>query len=197
MTDLIRQQKKDAIEKLNKELNELKSEPEEPEEPGEPEEPTETEEAPPKLAASSLAGLQLEKPKRPRTEKQIKQFELVRQRKMAEAGKRKTKREEDERENKAQLEKQLIEKAIKLKKKQINRMKIVEDLSEDDEDDDDERKSNAFPASSFVGKSNSFSTTNDQPIKKPIKKAPLIKIAPVKAQVVDPYEAFKLKFKIN
>ena len=166
MTDLIRQQKKDAIEKLNKELNELKNEPEEPEEP------TETEEVPPKLAASSLAGLQLEKPKRPRTEKQIKQFELVRQRKMAEAGKRKTKREEDERENKAQLEKQLIEKAIKLKKKQINRMKIVEDLSEDDEDD-------------------------DQPIKKPIKKAPLIKIAPVKAQVIDPYEAFKLKFKIN
>ena len=68
MTDLIRQQKKDAIEKLNKELNELKSEPEEPEEP------TETEEAPPKLAASSLAGLQLEKPKRPRTEKKIKHF---------------------------------------------------------------------------------------------------------------------------
>ena len=166
MTDLIRQQKKDAIEKLNKELNELKNEPEEPEEP------TETEEVPPKLAASSLAGLQLEKPKRPRTEKQIKQFELVRQRKMAEAGKRKTKREEDERENKAQLEKQLIEKAIKLKKKQINRMKIVEDLSEDDEDE-------------------------DVPIKKPIKKAPLIKIAPVEAQVIDPYEAFKLKFKIN
>ena len=170
MTDLIRQQKKDAIEKLNKELNELKSEPDEPPEETETEEAPE--EAPPKLAASSLAGLQLEKPKRPRTEKQIKQFELVRQRKMAEAGKRKTKREEDERENKAQLEKQLIEKAIKLKKKQINRMRIVEDLSEDDEED-------------------------DQPIKKPIKKAPLIKIAPVKAQVVDPYEAFKLKFKIN
>ena len=155
MTDLIRQQKKDEIEKLNKELNELKNEPEEPEEP------TETEEAPPKL----------EKPKRPRTEKQIKQFELVRQRKMAEAGKRKTKREEDERENTAQLEKQLIEKAIKLKKKQINRMKIVEDLSEDEDE--------------------------TIPIKKEIRNAPLIKIAPVKAQVVDPYEAFKLKFKIN
>ena len=160
MTDLIRQQKKDAIEKLNKELNELKNEPDEP-----PEE-TETEEAP------EEAPPKLEKPKRPRTEKQIKQFELVRQRKMAEAGKRKTKREEDERENKAQLEKQLIEKAIKLKKKQINRMKIVEDLSEDDDDE-------------------------DVPIKKPIKKAPLIKITPVKAQVIDPYEAFKLKFKIN
>jgi hypothetical protein len=155
MTELSRQQKKDEIERLNKELNELKDEEEEPPEP------TETEEAPPKL----------EKPKRPRTEKQIKQFELVRQRKMAEAEKRKLKRAEDEREQKAELEKQLIEKAIKLKKKQINRMKIVEDLSEDEDE--------------------------TIPIKKEIRKAPLIKIAPVKAQVVDPYEAFKLKFKIN
>ena len=155
MTELSRQQKIDEIERLNKELNELKDEEEEPPEP------TETEEAPPKL----------EKPKRPRTEKQIKQFELVRQRKMAEAEKRKLKRAEDEREQKAQLEKQLIEKAIKLKKKQINRMKIVEDLSEDEDE--------------------------TIPIKKEVRKAPLIKIAPVKAQVVDPYEAFKLKFKIN
>ena len=155
MTELSRQQKKDEIERLNKELNELKDEEEEPPEP------TETEEAPPKL----------EKPKRPRTEKQIKQFELVRQRKMAEAEKRKLKRAEDEREQKAQLEKQLIEKAIKLKKKQINRMKIVEDLSEDEDE--------------------------TIPIKKEVRKAPLIKIAHVKAQVVDPYEAFKLKFKIN
>ena len=159
MTELTKQQKKDEIERLNKELNELKDEEEEPIEP------TETEEAP------TEAPPKLEKPKRPRTEKQIKQFELVRQRKMAEAEKRKLKRAEDEREQKAQLEKQLIEKAIKLKKKQINRMKIVEDLSEDEDD--------AIP------------------IKKEVRKAPLIKIAPVKAQVVDPYEAFKLKFKIN
>ena len=158
MTELSRQQKKDEIERLNKELNELKNEEEEPQAE------TETEEAP------TEAPPKLEKPKRPRTEKQIKQFELVRQRKMAEAEKRKLKRAEDEREQKAQLEKQLIEKAIKLKKKQINRMKIVEDLSEDEDD--------AIP------------------IKKEVRKAPLIKITPVKAQVVDPYEAFKLKFKI-
>ena len=157
MTELSRQQKKDEIERLNKELNELKDEEEEP--------PTETEEAP-----QDEEPPKLEKPKRPRTEKQIKQFELVRQRKMAEAEKRKLKRAEDEREQKAQQEKQLIEKAIKLKKKQINRMKIVEDLSEDEDE--------------------------TIPIKKEVRKAPLIKIAPVKAQVVDPYEAFKLKFKI-
>ena len=180
MTELSRQQKKDEIERLNKELNELKDEEEEPQ--AETETDDERRDAP---ASSVNAGARrlslteeapteappkLEKPKRPRTEKQIKQFELVRQRKMAEAEKRKLKRAEDEREQKAQLEKQLIEKAIKLKKKQINRMKIVEDLSEDEDE--------------------------TIPIKKEVRKAPLIKIAPVKAQVVDPYEAFKLKFKI-
>jgi hypothetical protein len=159
MTDLIRQQKKDEIDKLNKELNELKDEEEET-----PEQ-TETEEAP----------IKIEKPKRPRSEKQIKQFELARQRKMAEAGKRKTKREEDDRENKAQLEKQLIEKAIKLKKKQINRMKIVEELSEDETEE-------AKPK--IIKK---VISANSSLIKQPIK-APAI---------IDPYEAFKLKFRIN
>ena len=92
---------------------------------------------------------------------------------MAEAGKRKIKREEDDRENKAQLEKQLIEKAIKLKKKQINRMKIVEDLSEDETEEAKPR------------------------IIKQVIKSSLIK-PPIKAPVViDPYEAFKLKFRIN
>jgi signal recognition particle GTPase len=161
MTELIRQQKNEAINKLNKELEELKLE-ELKSEAVEPEEPTEAEEAPQKL----------EKPKRPRSEKQIKQFELVVQRKMAEAGKRKIKREEDDREYKAQLEKQLIEKAIKLKKKQINRMKIVEDLSEDETEEAKPR------------------------IIKQVIKSSLIK-PPIKAPVViDPYEAFKLKFRI-
>jgi hypothetical protein len=164
MTELIRQQKKEAINKLNKELEELKLEELKSEvvEPEEPEEQKEEEETVQKL----------EKPKRPRSEKQIKQFELVVQRKMAEAGKRKIKREEDDRENKAQLEKQLIEKAIKLKKKQINRMKIVEDLSEDETEE----------ARPRIIKQGIKSSLMKPPIKAPA--------------VIDPYEAFKLKFRI-
>ena len=158
MTDLIRQQKKEELEKLNKELDELKMDELKNEVEG-PEELTETEEAPPKL----------EKPKRPRSEKQVKQFELVRQRKMAEAEKRRIKREADDKEAKEQLEKHLIEKAIKLKKKQISRMKVIEQLS-DDED------------------------TEKAPIKAIAKQKP---ITIVKAPVmIDPYEAFRQKFKI-
>ena len=159
MTDLIRQQKKDEIDKLNKELNELKDEEEEA--PIE----IETEEAP----------IKIEKPKRPRTEKQIKQFEAVRQRKMSEVEKRKVKREAEEKEAKLLLEKQLIEKAIKLKKKQINRMKIVEELSDDD------------------------TPTVSKPIVR-LKQAPIQPLASSVARMqppIDPYEAFKLKFRIN
>lgn len=156
MTDLIRQQKKEAIEKLNKELDELKLD----EVKNEVEDAQETNE-------EEETQAKLEKPKRPRSEKQIKQFELVRQRKMAEAGKRKIQREAAEKEAKEQLEKQLIEKAIKLKKKQINRMKVIEQLSDDDEP----------VATKAIAK--------PKPIT--IVKAPA---------VIDPYEAFRQKFKI-
>ena len=158
MTDLIRQQKKDEIDKLNKELNELKAEEEEA--PIE----TETEEAP----------IKIDKPKRPITEKQIKQFEAVRQRKMSEVEKRKIKREAEEKEAKLLLEKQLIEKAIKLKKKQINRMKIVEELSEDETEE-------AKPK--IIKQGGAKLSLIKQPIKAPA--------------IIDPYEAFKLKFRIN
>ena len=159
MADLIRQQKKDEIERLNKELNELKDEEEEP--------PLETE-----VAQIEEAPLKIEKLKKPRTDKQIQQFELVRQRKMAEAGKRKLKREADEKEAKLLLEKQLIEKAIKLKKKQINRMKIVEELSDDD--------------------------TPVIKTKSPLIKQPILNTKAQQPTVpIDPYEAFKLKFRIN
>lgn len=157
MTDLIRQQKKEAIEKLNKELDELKMD-ELKNEVEEAQEINEEEETPQKL----------EKPKRPRSEKQIKQFELVRQRKMAEAEKRRIKREADDKEAKEQLEKQLIEKAIKLKKKQISRMKVIEQLSDED--------------------------TEKAPTKAIAKPKPITIVkAPV---VIDPYEAFRQKFKI-
>jgi hypothetical protein len=158
MSDLVKLSKKEKMEQLNKQLKDLETEADEPQEIKEKVIEKEIEEDP--------KDLKLEKPKRPRSQAQIKQFEKVYQRKMEEAGKRKVKREEGEKEAKEQLEKQLIEKAIKLKKKQISRMKVIEDLSDDEE-----------PAKEKT---------------KPIMNKP----TPIIIKKVDPYEAFKLKFKI-
>ena len=157
MSDPVKLTKKEKMEQLNKQLKDLETEADETPEPKEKviEKGIEKEEP-----------IKLEKPKRPRSQAQIKQFEKVYQRKMEEAGKRKVKRAEGEKEAKELLEKQLIEKAIKLKKKQISRMKVIEDLSDDEE-----------------------------PVKektKPIMNKPV----PIIIKKVDPYEAFKLKFKI-
>ena len=157
MSDLVKLTKKEKMEQLNKQLKDLETEADETPEPKEKVIEKEIEEEEP---------IKLEKPKRPRSQAQIKQFEKVYQRKMEEAGKRKVKRAEGEKEAKEQLEKQLIQNAIKLKKKQISRMKVIEDLSDDEE-----------------------------PVKektKPIMNKP----APIIIKKVDPYEAFKLKFKI-
>ena len=158
MSDLVKLTKKEKMEQLNKQLKDLETEADEPQEIKEKVIEKEIEDDP--------KDLKLEKPKRPRSQAQIKQFEKVYQRKMEEAGKRKVKRAEGEKEAKELLEKQLIEKAIKLKKKQISRMKVIEDLSDD-----------------------------EKPVKektKPIMNKPV----PIIIKKVDPYEAFKLKFKI-
>jgi hypothetical protein len=161
MSDLVKQSKKEKMEQLNKQLKDLESEADETPEPKEKVIEKKIEEEEP---------IKLEKPKRPRSQAQIKQFEKVYQRKMEEANKRKVKRAQEEKEEKEQLEKKLIEKAIKLKKKQINRIKVIEELSEDEE------------------------VVKESPVK-PImnKPAPVIN-KPIKQ--VDPYEAFRLKFKI-
>ena len=134
MSDLVKLSKKEKMEQLNKQLKDLETEAEETPEPKEKVIEKEI------VAAGIYAQraiaeepIKLEKPKRPRSQAQIKQFEKVYQRKMEEAGKRKVKRAEGEKEAKELLEKQLIEKAIKLKKKQISRMKVIEDLSDDEE----------------------------------------------------------------
>ena len=99
-----------------------------------------------------------------------------------EAGKRKVKRAEGEKEAKELLEKQLIEKAIKLKKKQISRMKVIEDLSDDEE-----------PCQTKFDKLHS--EYQNEPAKEKTK--PIInKPQPLLIKKVDPYEAFRLKFKI-
>jgi hypothetical protein len=73
-----------------------------------------------------------EKEKKPRTAKQIEQFELVRRRKMEEARKRKEERDMKDMEYKKELEKKLIDKAIKIKKKQLKQIKVIEQLSDDE-----------------------------------------------------------------
>ncbi len=160
MSDLVKLTKKEKMEQLNKQLKDLETEAEETPDPKDKVIEKEIEEEEP---------IKLEKPKRPRSQAQIKQFEKVYQRKMEEAGKRKVKRAESEKEAKEQLEKQLIEKAIKLKKKQISRMKVIEDLSDDEE---------------------------VQPVKEVKIKPIMNKPATIIIKKIDPYEAFKLKFKI-
>ena len=158
MSDLVKLTKKEKMEQLNKQLKDLETEADETPEPKEKVIEKEIEEEEP---------IKLEKPKRPRSQAQIKQFEKVYQRKMEEAGKRKVERAEGEKEAKELLEKQLIEKAIKLKKKQISRMKVIEDLSDDEE-----------------------------PVKEVKIKPTMNRPAPTVIKKVDPYEAFKLKYKI-
>ena len=169
MSDLVKLTKKEKMEQLNKQLKDLETEADEPQEPKEKviekeiDSPMDTQ-----GKTREEEPIKLEKPKRPRSQAQIKQFEKVYQRKMEEAGKRKVKRAEGEKEAKELLEKQLIEKAIKLKKKQISRMKVIEDLSDEEV----------------------------QPVKEVKIKTIMNKPAPIVIKKIDPYEAFKLKYKI-
>lgn len=168
MSELVKLSKKEKIEQLNKQLKDLETETDEPQEIKE------------KVIEKEIVtaeDFKLEKPKRPRSQAQIKQFEKVYQRKMEEAGKRKVKRAEDEKKAKELLEKQLIEKAIKLKKKQISRMKVIDDLSDDEE---------VQPASASLEKTKPSASL----VNKPSASLPIV------IKKVDPYEAFKLKFKI-
>jgi hypothetical protein len=70
--------------------------------------------------------------KRERTEKQKAAFEKAQQTRMLKAEQRRKEREQQEAETKKELEQKLIEKAIKVKKKQIKRAKVIEELSDDD-----------------------------------------------------------------
>jgi hypothetical protein len=108
-----------------------------------------------------------EKEKKPRTAKQIEQFELVRRRKMEEARKRKEERDMKDMEYKKELEKKLIDKAIKIKKKQLKQIKVIEELSDDE--------------TSVTPKINNYVKPIPQAIARPI----------------NPYEEFKKKFNIK
>ena len=128
MTDLIRQQKNEEIEILKKELEELNEHPP-PEEIKEP-----IKEILKDDSDDEIIEIQ-KKPARPRTAKQQEQFKKVVEAKMKNASERKAKAELKAVEDKQELEDKLVKKAIAVKKKQIQKQKIIDDISEEEDDD--------------------------------------------------------------
>ena len=128
MTDLIRQQKNEEIERLKKELEELNDHPP----------PEEIKEQMKEILKDDSDDEIIEiqkKPARPRTAKQQEQFKKVVEAKMKNASERKAKAELKAIEDKQELEDKLVNKAIAVKKKQIQKQKIIDDISEEEEDD--------------------------------------------------------------
>ena len=73
--------------------------------------------------------------------------------------------------HKQELEKKLIDKAIKVKKKQLKKIEIFDDLSDED--------------------------TTPQTIQKPKQEKPKVLAPTPKPIVINPYDVFKKKFNIN
>jgi len=103
--------KLEEMERLKAELEAIESDPE-------PESP----------AASTV-----EKPKRERTEKQKEAFKRATEIRRENAKIRKESRDLAEDENKKETEKKVIAKAIALKKKQIKRVQMLDEFSDEDE----------------------------------------------------------------
>lgn len=117
-----------------------------------------------------------EKPKKPkyiqkpRTEKQLEQLAKGRRDLQAKYDKGRQQKEENNIIRKQELEKKLIEKAIKIKKKQLKRIEVFDELSDED--------------------------TMPQEIQKPkqVKPKQAIQQPP---QIINPYEVFKNKYNIH
>ena len=72
-----------------------------------------------------LAEMQsLEKPKKPRTEAQIKAFELARQKRDANRKAREEERIRQQEEEKKAVEEKIVKKAVSIKKKQIKKQQV-------------------------------------------------------------------------
>ena len=164
MTSTISNQKEIKKLELLEQIKLLENEGEEPktepEPPREEIEDDETIEAPKKVKRIV----------KPRTEKQIESLSKGRQ-KMAQNQEEKRKIKEQENIiHKQELEKKLIDKAIKVKKKQLKKIEIFDDLSDED----------TAPAT----------------IQKPKQEKPKVIQAP-KPVIINPYNEFKKKFNIN
>ena len=74
----------------------------------------------------------IEKPKPPRTPKQIEAFKQVRDKKMENAKKRQDEKKTQDEADKKELEAKIIKKAVALKKKQIKKQVVLEEISDDE-----------------------------------------------------------------
>lgn len=121
----IKQQKLEEIQRLKKELNEL-----EPPcvIPVSKEESEDDED--------EILPIEIQKPRKPRSEKQIEQFKKVVETKMKNASERKKLAEVKAVVDKQELEDKLVKKAIAVKKKQIKKQKIIDDISDEEKEDD-------------------------------------------------------------
>lgn len=72
------------------------------------------------------------KTKKPRSEKQIQAFELARQKRDANRKARLEEKARQEEEQKKQLEEKIVQKAIQIKKKQVMKQKVLEEISDDE-----------------------------------------------------------------
>ena len=72
------------------------------------------------------------KVKKPRSEAQIKAFELARQKRDANRQARIEQKAKEEEEAKKQLEQKIVQKAISIKKKQIKKQTVLDEISDDD-----------------------------------------------------------------
>jgi len=132
MTDLIKKEKNEQIERLKKELDEL-------EKPPEPEllPAPHSKELIKEESDDDESVLEIQKkPTRPRTAKQIEQFKKVVENKMKNASERKKQAEIKADADKIELEDKLVKKAIAVKKKQIKKQKIIDDISSGEEEGD-------------------------------------------------------------
>jgi len=130
MSDLIKKEKLEHIERLKMELEELEKVNSKPEAVASNKELTEDD------SDDDDAVVEVQKkPTRPRTAKQIEQFRKVVETKMKNATERKLKAELKAEADKQELEQKLVKKAIAVKKKQIKKEKIIDDISSGEEDD--------------------------------------------------------------
>ncbi len=72
------------------------------------------------------------KVKKPRTEKQIEAFKKVREKKMENTKLREKEKEKIAQEERKALEAKIVQKALSIKKKQIKKQAVLEDISDDD-----------------------------------------------------------------
>ena len=74
----------------------------------------------------------VEKPKPKRTQKQIDAFQKVRDKKMENAKMRQEEKKLKDEEDRKELEAKIIKKAVAIKKKQIKKQTVLEEISDDD-----------------------------------------------------------------